>query len=326
MTRVFSGIQPTGDIHLGNYLGALRQWVPLQHEADAFYAIVDLHALTVPQPADEVADATSRLAQWLFAIGLDPQISTVFAQSALSEHNELAWLLECTVSFGELRRMGQFKDKSDRAEFISGGLFTYPALQAADILLYDTDQVPVGDDQRQHLELTRTIAERFNSRHGETFVVPETVLPAAGARVMDLQHPDSKMSKSSDTDAGTVMLTDAPSAITKKFKRAVTDSENDVRFDPINKPGVSNLLNILGAATGNEPESMADDYDQYGPLKTDAADAVIALLEPLQARYCEIAADPAECRRLLSVGADKARSIASVTLERARNNVGLLPR
>ena len=271
-------------------------------------------------------DATTRLAQWLFAIGLDPQACTVFAQSALSEHNELAWLLECTVSFGELRRMGQFKDKSDRAEFISGGLFTYPALQAADILLYDTDQVPVGEDQRQHLELTRTIAERFNSRHGETFVVPETVLPIAGARVMDLQHPDSKMSKSADTDAGTIMMSDQPAIIAKKFKRAVTDSENSVRFDQINKPGVSNLLGILGAVTERDPETIADDYEQYGPLKVDAADAVIAMLEPLQARYNDIAADPAECRRLLAIGAEKARTVAAVTLERARSNVGLLPR
>jgi tryptophanyl-tRNA synthetase len=326
MTRVFSGIQPTGDIHLGNYLGALRQWVPLQHQADAFYSIVDLHALTIPKAPGEVADATTRLAQWLFAIGLDPEASTVFAQSALSEHSELAWLLECTVSMGELRRMSQFKEKSDRAEFISAGLFTYPALQAADILLYDTDEVPVGEDQRQHLELTRTIAERFNSRHGETFVLPETVLPATGARVMDLQHPESKMSKSSDTDAGTIMMTDDPAAITKKFKRAVTDSENSVRFDTAEKPGVSNLLSILGAATERDPEAIADEYEQYGQLKVDAADAVIALLEPLQARHSEIAADPAECRRLLGIGAEKARSVAAVTLERARTNVGLLPR
>ncbi|MXV98314.1 MAG: tryptophan--tRNA ligase [Acidimicrobiaceae bacterium] len=324
MTRVLSGIQPSGDLHLGNYLGAIRNWARIQHTADAFHPVVDLHAVTVPQQPGELGRATLRMSQMLMAAGLDPEVCTIFVQSHVREHTECAWLLECTVSFGELSRMTQFKDKSGQQQFISAGLFTYPALQAADILLYDADEVPVGDDQRQHIELTRDIAERFNSRYGETFKLPAAVVPAAGARVMDLQNPTNKMSKSLDSPRGTVDILDDPSVITRKIKSAVTDSEAEVRFDVQTKPGVSNLLSILGAATGRTPEEAAGDYTMYGPLKADTADAVVELLRPIQARFAELEADPAETSRLLQIGADKARAIAAVTLERARSNIGLL--
>ena len=241
MARVFSGIKPTGSVHLGNLLGALRNWTDMQDEHQTVYCVVDLHALTVPHDPKELRRATRSLAQILVAVGIDPERSTLFVQGHLTEHTECAWVMECTAAFGELRRMTQFKDKSDGTDFVSGGLFTYPALQAADILLYDTDQVPVGEDQRQHVELARDVAVRFNSRYGETFVVPEAVIPPAGARIMDLQHPENKMSKSDDTAQGTILLLDDPAAIEKKFKRAVTDSETEVRFDPATKPGVSNL-------------------------------------------------------------------------------------
>ena len=327
MTRVLSCIQPTGDVHLGNYLGALRNWVSGQHEREVFHGIVDLHALTVTEEPGVVGEATIKLAAMLFAVGLDPDIATVFVQSHVPEHPQLAWVMECTLSFGELSRMTQFKDKTAKREghFISAGLFTYPALQAADILLYDTNEVPVGDDQRQHVEITRDAAIRFNHRFGETFVVPEAVTPKAGARVMDLQDPTSKMSKSSESDAGCVMMLDSPAAIVRKFKRAVTDSESDVRYDPIAKPGVSSLLDILAAATGRSAEEAARDYTQYGPLKADTGEAVVALLEPIQARYNELIDDKAELTRLLRVGADRARSVASKTLKRGYDAIGLIP-
>ena len=324
MTRVLSGIQPSGDLHLGNYLGAIRNWARIQHTADAFHPVVDLHAVTVPQEPGELGKATLRMSQMLMAAGLDPEVCTIFVQSHVREHTECAWLLECTVSFGELSRMTQFKDKSGQQQFISAGLFTYPALQAADILLYDADEVPVGADQRQHIELTRDIAERFNSRYGETFKLPAAVVPAAGARVMDLQHPTNKMSKSLDSPRGTVDLLDDPSVVVRKIKSAVTDSESEVRFDVQAKPGVSNLLSILGAATGRTPEEAAEGYSMYGPLKADTAEAVVELLRPIQTRFAELEADPAETSRLLKIGADKAQAIASVTLERARTNIGLL--
>ena len=324
MTRVLSGIQPSGDLHLGNYLGAIRNWARIQHTADAFHPVVDLHAVTVPQAPGELGRATLRMSQMLMAAGLDPEVCTIFVQSHVREHTECAWLLECTVSFGELSRMTQFKDKSHQQQFISAGLFTYPALQAADILLYDADEVPVGADQRQHIELTRDIAERFNSRYGPTFKLPAAVVPAAGARVMDLQNPTNKMSKSLDSPRGTVDLLEDPSHIVRKIKSAVTDSEAEVRYDVAAKPGVSNLLSILGAATGRTPEEVAGGYSMYGPLKADTAEAVVELLRPIQTRFAELEADPAETSRLLAIGAGKAREIASVTLERARSNIGLL--
>jgi tryptophanyl-tRNA synthetase len=328
MTRVLSCIQPTGDAHLGSYLGALRPWVEHQREHDAFHGIVDLHALTITEEPGVVGERTIELAAILFAVGLDPDVATVFVQSHIPEHSQLAWVMECNVSYGELSRMTQFKDKSAKREgdFISAGLFTYPALQAADILLYDADEVPVGDDQRQHVEITRDIALRFNYRFGETFVVPRAVTPKVGARVMDLQNPLAKMSKSDGSGAGLVQLLDDPEMISRKFRRAVTDSGTEVRYDPAEQPGVSNLLEILGAATGQSPAELAKGYTQYGPLKTDAGDAVIELLTPIQRRYRELLDDPGELAGLLRKGADKAGEIASATLERAYRSIGLLPR
>jgi tryptophanyl-tRNA synthetase len=326
MTRVFSGIKPTGNVHLGNLLGALVRWVDDQHRADSVYCVVDLHALTVPQDPAELRATSSGLAQMLLAIGLDPEVCTLFVQSHVPEHRELAWVMECTASHGELSRMTQFKDKSQRSGFVSGGLFTYPALMAADILLHDTTHVPVGDDQRQHVELTRDLAERFNARYGPTFVVPEATFPTAGARVMDLQDPTSKMSKSEDGAPGTILVLDEPKVIEKKIKRAVTDTESEVRYDVAAKPGVSNLLSILAAATGRTPEDAAVGYHQYGPLKADTAAAVIERLAPVQDRYRELAADPGEITRLLGHGADKARDTAAATLARAEDHLGLLPR
>ncbi len=323
--RVFSGIKPTGEVHLGNLLGALRNWVADQDTHDCVYCVVDLHTLTVPQDPVALGAASLSLAQKLIAVGLDPDRCTLFVQSHVHEHAELAWIMECTVSYGELSRMTQFKDKSGRADFVSGGLFTYPALMAADILLYDTDRVPVGDDQRQHLEVTRDIANRFNSRYGETFVVPEAYIPTAGARVMDLQRPTEKMSKSEDSPQGTIDLLDDPKVVEKKIKRAVTDSGGDVTYDPENRPGVTNLLSILGAATGRDPRVVAEGYTRFGPLKADAAAALVELLTPIQTRYRELEADPGATRGLLAQGADKARAKAAEVLGRARTGLGLLP-
>jgi len=323
MARVFSGIQPTGEVHLGNYLGAVRRWVEAQHDDDAIYCIVDLHALTIPKDPAELRAKILEVTQLLVASGLDPEVVTLFAQSQVSEHAELGWVMECTAAFGELRRMVQFKDKSDQADFVSAGLFTYPALQAADILLYDTDKVPVGDDQRQHIELARDLAVRFNSRYGDTFVVPAHAIPPVGARVMDLQSPERKMSKSLDSPQGTVLVLDDPKVIERKFKRAVTDSEAEVRYDPETKPGVSNLLSILAAATGGDPEALAERYQQYGPLKADTAEAVVELLRPVQQRFAELAADPAETARILALGADKARKTAATKMSLVRDRLGL---
>lgn len=327
MTRVLSCIQPTGAVHLGNYLGALRPWVDGQHEHDAFHGIVDLHALTITEQPDVVGEATVALAAVLFGMGLDPDVATIFVQSHVTEHAQLSWVMECQASFGELSRMVQFKEKSAKreADFVSAGLFTYPALQAADILLYDADEVPVGEDQRQHVEITRDLALRFNHRFGETFVVPKAVMPRAGARVMDLQDPTSKMSKSSDGDAGLIYVMDDPSAIVKKFKRAVTDSDGEVRVDREHKPGVTNLLEILAACSGDEPEALAGKYSQYGPLKADTGEAVVEMLRPLQERYRELLADRGQLAALLRQGAEKARAVASVTLKRAYDAIGLLP-
>jgi tryptophanyl-tRNA synthetase len=328
VTRVLSCIQPTGSVHLGNYLGALTNWVSGQHQADVYHGVVDLHALTTTETPGILGEQTLELAAMLFAVGLDPNVATIFVQSHIHEHSELAWIMECTVSFGELSRMTQFKDKSAKREgdFVSAGLFTYPALQAADILLYDANEVPVGEDQRQHVEITRDIAIRFNHRFGDTFVIPKSVHPKAGARVMDLQDPTSKMSKSAATDAGIIYMLDDNAAIEKKFKRAVTDSENVVSFDRDKKPGVSNLLEILAAATNGNPETLASQYEQYGPLKNDAAQAVIAMLEPIRHRYNELVNDKGELMRLLAVGNDRARSVAAATLARAHKAIGFLPR
>ena len=326
MTRVLSCIQPTGDVHLGNYLGALRNWVAGQHEKDVFHGIVDLHALTTTEEPGVLGETTLELAAMLFAVGLDPEVATVFVQSHVPEHPQLGWVMECTLSFGELSRMTQFKDNTAKREgnFISAGLFSYPALQAADIVLYDTNEVPVGDDQRQHVEITRDAAIRFNHRFGDTLVVPAAVTPAAGARVMDLQDPTSKMSKSLG-GGGCIMMLDDPAAIMKKFKRAVTDSESEVRYDVAAKPGVSGLLDILAAATDTTPQAAAEGYAQYGPLKTDTGEAVVTMLEPIQARYHELIGDRAELTRLLQIGSGRARTVASATLQRAYDAIGLFP-
>jgi tryptophanyl-tRNA synthetase len=328
MARVFSGIQPTGEMHLGNYLGAVRQWVDAQGDNDAVYCVVDLHAITMPFDAATLAGRTRRTAMLLLAAGLDPARCTLFVQSHVPAHTELTWMLNCVASFGELRRMTQFKEKSEGQESVSVGVFDYPVLQAADILAYDTDLVPVGDDQRQHIELARDLAIRFNHRFGDTFVVPEHVVPPVAARVMDLQDPTSKMSKSSDSSSGFIALLDDPKVITKRIKSAVTDSETEVRFDPARKPGVSNLLQILAATSGRSIPDLEPEYASagYGHLKTAVADAVVEFLRPLQERYATLAADPGEVDAQLAIGADKAEAVATKVLERVRRATGLLPR
>ncbi len=328
MARVLSCIQPSGEVHLGNYFGAVKRWVDDQ-TPDSFHGIVDLHALTVAQDPAALLASTSELATVLLAAGLDPVIGTIFVQGHVREHSELGWLLTCITSIGELERMTQFKDKSQKqgTEFVGAGLLTYPSLMAADILLYDAEEVPVGDDQRQHLELTRDIAQRFNSRYGETFVIPKGTTPRVGARIMDLQNPRNKMSKSSDSDLGTIRVLDDPKTIEKKIKRAVTDTDGEVRFDIENKPGVSNLLSILAVSIGEpNPEALAGKYSQYGPLKADTASALIECLRPMQNRYAELTADPGFVRDTLDNGARQAEAVASVTLSRARKALGLLPR
>ena len=328
MARVLSCIQPTGDVHLGNYLGALRNWVTGQHENDVFHGIVDLHALTVTEAPGVLGEQTLSLAAMLFAVGLDPDVATVFVQSHLPQHSQLAWIMECTVSYGELSRMTQFKDKAAKreADFVSAGLFTYPALQAADILMYDAEEVPVGDDQRQHIEITRDIAIRFNHRFGDTFVLPKAVTPKAGARVMDLQHPEAKMSKSASGDAGIVYLLDEPGAIERKFKRAVTDSGSDVVYDRSTKPGIANLLEILASATNSTPETVAGQYTQYGALKAATGAAVVELLAPIRQRYHELLGDRGELARLVRRGDERAEVVAAATLARAHAAIGMMPR
>jgi len=325
MDRVLSGIQPSGDVHVGNYLGAIRQWVADQHTHDAFYCVVDLHALTEPRDPYELRAKTLETVLVLIAAGLDLDRCTLFVQSHVAEHTQLTWLLECVASMGELRRMTQFKEKAKSGEESARvGLFTYPVLQAADILLYDADRVPVGDEQRQHLELCRDLATRFNHRYGETFVVPEAAVPAVGARIMDLQNPEAKMSKSAASPKGVVLALDDPDTIERKFRRAVTDPGATVRFDLEHKPGVSNLIQILAAATGRVPEEVAGDYDQYGPLKADTAAAVIELLRPVRERYADLAADRGAVEAVLAQGAAKARTVAAETLARAQDAIGLL--
>jgi tryptophanyl-tRNA synthetase len=323
--RIFSGIQPTGDKHLGNLIGGFRQYAATQERGEGFFCIVDLHSITVEYDPVDFRERTLDLAAMLFATGLDPERSTVFAQSHVPAHAEAAWLLGSVTSYGQLGRMTQFKDKSDRHEFISSGLFTYPVLMAGDILLYQTDIVPIGDDQRQHLELTRDIAERFNSRFGETFRLPEGVYPEVGARIMDLQEPTNKMSTTIGTPQGTVRILDEADVIRKKFKSAVTDSGTDVRRAQ-DKPGVTNLIDILASVTGEAPDAIEARYDGagYGQFKTDVGEAVVEALTPIQARYRELRADPAELQRLLARGADKARKASEPTLEAMFDRMGFV--
>lgn len=328
MTRVLSGIQPSGEVHLGNYLGAIRRWADEQDRVDGFFCIVDLHAITQPHVPAELRGRTLELATALLAAGIDPDRSTLFVQSHLHEHSELAWILNCVASMGELSRMVQWKEKSaDKGEFASVGLFDYPVLQAADILLYQADEVPVGDDQRQHIELTRDIAQRFNHRFGEIFSLPEATHPPVAARVMDLQTPTSKMSKSSESPKGTVLLLDEPGRIAKKLKSAVTDSGTEVRADRQAKAGITNLIELLAAVTGDDIDTIEARYagQMYGTFKADVAEAVVEFVRPLQERYHELAADPGTVSALLAKGADKARIVASQTLAKAKDAVGFLP-
>lgn len=328
MARVFSGIQPTGEMHLGNYLGAVRQWVADQDDHDAIYCVVDLHAMTVPYDVATLAERTERTAALLLAAGLDPSRCLLFVQSHVAAHTELTWLLNCVATFGELQRMTQFKEKGRGRESVTAGLFDYPVLMAADILAYDTERVPVGDDQRQHLELARDIAIRFNHRFGDTLVVPEAAIPPVGARIMDLQDPTSKMSKTADSPQGTITLLDDPATITKRIKSAVTDSETDVRYDPDAKPGVSNLLQILAATTARPVADCEREFASggYGPLKAAVAEAVVTFLRPIQERYAQLAAEPGDVAAQLAAGAEKAEAMSGTVLDRARRATGLLPR
>jgi tryptophanyl-tRNA synthetase len=324
--RIFSGIQPTGAKHFGNYSGGFRQYAATQEQGDAFFCVVDLHSITVDYDPADLRERTLDLAALLFATGLDPERSTVFVQSHVKAHAEAAWLLGAVTSYGQLGRMTQFKDKGDRQEFVSAGLFTYPILMAGDILLYNAHKVPIGDDQRQHLELARDIAERFNARFGETFVVPEGVYPEVGARVMDLQEPTKKMSTTGGTPQGTLLLLDPPDVLRKKVKSAVTDSGSEVRRGD-DKPGVTNLIDILSVCTGETAGAIEVRYEAggYGQFKSDVADAVVALLEPIQARYHELRSDPTELSRLLGLGADKAREASLPTLQAIYDRMGFVP-
>ena len=321
--KIFSGIQPTGQKHLGNYSGGFRQYVSTQERGEAYFCIVDLHSISVAYDPDELRASTLDVAALLFASGLDPDRSTVFVQSHVTAHAEANWLLSAVTSFGELRRMTQFKEKSDKQEFISAALFTYPVLQAGDILLYQTDLVPVGEDQRQHIELARNVAERFNSRYGETFTLPAVETPPVGGRIMDLQEPANKMSTTGGTAQGTVLIADPPDVIRKKFKTAVTDSGSEIRRAP-DKPGVTNLIEIMSVATGEGPEAIEARYggEGYGRFKEDVAEAVVALLEPVRSRYEALRADPAELERLLALGAGKARAAAEPTLSAMYERMG----
>jgi len=323
--RIFSGIQPTGAKHLGNYSGGFRQYAAMQEQGEAFFCIVDLHSITVGYDPDDLRTRTLDLAAMLFATGLDPERSTVFAQSHVPAHAEAAWLLGAVASFGELRRMTQFKDKAERQEVVSVGLFAYPVLMAADILLYQTHRVPIGDDQRQHLELARDVAARFNARFGETFVLPEGVYPAVGARIMDLQDPPRKMSTTGGTPAGTVQVLDSPETIRAKFKSAVTDSGRDVRR-AVDKAGISNLVEIMAVVTGEPPEAIEARYagQGYGRFKADVGDAVVALLEPIRKRYEALRRDPAELGRLLAHGAERARAASAPTLRLMYERMGFV--
>lgn len=328
--RVLSGIQPTADsYHLGNYLGALKQWINLQDEFEAFYFIPDLHAITVDQDPKELRKRTVAGAAQLLALGIDPERSALFVQSHLHEHAELAWVLTCLTGFGEAGRMTQFKDKSAKqgADRTSAGLYTYPMLMAADILLYRPQLVPVGEDQRQHLELTRTLAERFNSKYKKTFPVPEAFIPQGAAKIFDLQQPTVKMSKSAESDKGLINLLDDPKISTKRIRSAVTDNESEIRYDVAAKPGVSNLLVIQSSLTGTSIDDLVASYQGqgYGALKADTAAALEAFVVPLQEKYNLYMSDRAELENVLAKGAERARAVASRTLADVYDRVGFLP-
>jgi len=325
LRRIFSGAQPTGNVHLGNYLGALRNWVALQHEYESFFCIVNLHAVTLPQNPKVLAEKTRELARIYLAVGIDPEVSTVFVQSDVPEHAELTWLLNCVTRMSELERMTQFKDKARKQEENVGvGLFDYPVLMAADILLYQTELVPVGEDQKQHLELTRDIAIRFNRDYGETFRVPEPFIPKVGARIMSLADPTKKMSKSDEeSEAGCVMLLDDADAVRRKFKRAVTDSGTEIRFDPA-RPAINNLLTIYHLLTDKSPEEIEAHFNGsgYAKLKEELAEVTIEFLKPFQERVRAIDDDKLDA--ILAKGVSRAQTIAKTTLEQAKANMGLV--
>ena len=328
--RVLSGIQPTaGSFHLGNYLGAVRQWVALQESHDAFYMVVDLHAITVPQDPAELRANTRLAAAQLLAAGLDPERCTLFVQSHVPEHAQLAWVMNCLTGFGEASRMTQFKDKSTRhgADRASVGLFTYPVLQVADILLYQANEVPVGEDQRQHVELTRDLAERFNGRFGETFTIPKPYILKETAKIYDLQDPSIKMSKSASTPKGLINLLDEPKATAKKVRSAVTDTDTVVRYDVAEKPGISNLLTIYSTLTGTGIAELEQKYagKGYGALKTDLAEVMVDFVTPFRERTQEYLDDPETLDSVLAKGAEKARAVAAETLSQAYDKVGFLP-
>ncbi|MFD4256605.1 tryptophan--tRNA ligase [Streptomyces sp. NPDC058534] len=330
MTRVFSGVKPTGHLTLGNYLGAMRQWAAVdQHRSDALFCVVDLHALTVDHDPARVRRLSRQAASLLLAAGLDPDLCTVFVQSHVDEHARLSYVLECVATDGEMRRMIQYKEKAARERERGGSvrlsLLTYPVLMAADILAYGTDDVPVGHDQTQHVELARDLAVRFNQRYGHTFVVPRATNPAVAARVMNLQEPTSKMGKSDDVGPGIVYLLDEPDVARKKVMRAVTDSGREVVYDREERPGLANLLEILAACVGGEPASLAEAYDSYGALKKDTAEAVVEVLRPVQRRHQELCADPGYVEGVLREGAEKARDMARPTVDAAYRAIGLLP-
>jgi tryptophanyl-tRNA synthetase len=322
--RIFSGAQPTGNLHIGNYLGALRNWVDLQHDYESFFCVVDLHAITIPQDPARLAAKTKEVARIYLAAGVDPNVSTIFVQSDVKEHAELAWVLNCVVRISELERMTQFKDKAKKQrENVLVGLLTYPALMAADILLYQTDLVPVGQDQRQHLELTRDIAERFNRDFGETFKVPDAFIPKVGAKIMALDDASKKMSKSDENVNGSIMLMDDPDTVRRKFKRAVTDSGSEIRFDE-SRPAITNLLSMYHILTGKTPEEIEAHFEGkgYAQLKSELAEATIEFLRPFQERVAGIGDE--ELHRILSEGADKARDIAAETLRRVKERMGIV--
>ncbi|MGW8487402.1 tryptophan--tRNA ligase [Streptomyces sp. NPDC055886] len=327
---MLSGIQPTaGSFHLGNYLGAVRQWVALQESHDAFYMVVDLHAITVPQDPAELRANTRLAVAQLLAAGLDPERCTLFVQSQVPEHAQLGWVMNCLTGFGEASRMTQFKDKSAKqgADRATVGLFTYPVLQVADILLYQADQVPVGGDQRQHIELTRDLAERFNGRYGQTFTVPAPYILKETAKILDLQDPAVKMSKSASTPKGLINLLDDPKVTAKKVKSAVTDTDTVIRFDEEKKPGVSNLLTILSTLSGSPVEDLERGYEGkgYGALKTDLAEAMVEFVTPFRVRTQEYLDDPETLDSILAKGAEKARAVAAETLAQTYDRMGFLP-
>jgi tryptophanyl-tRNA synthetase len=324
--RVLSGIQPTGAKHLGNYIGAIRRWVEQQDEADCFYPIVDLHSITfLPKDPEELRESTLDLTALLIASGLDPDRCTLFVQSHVPEHPRLAWVLECFTPFGELRRMPQFRERAAAQQSFSVGLLTYPVLQAADILLYQTDAVPVGEDQRQHLELARDLAQRFNQRFGETFTVPQGTYPEVGAKIMDLQEPTKRMSTSESSELGILRVLDPPDVVRRKLRSAVTDSGKDIVRSET-KPGITNLIEIMAAATGRPPDAIEARYDGagYGQFKEEVAEALVRLLDPVRLRYGELRGTPDRLSAILSQGAEKAHAIAAETLALAHERVGFV--